>query len=103
MRNKLTTQLTVFSNDKVIASIKVSYEALRSLISCETDSEENAVLFEALAEHPSTEVREQISYKSSINEKTVHILMKDKSVNVLRNLPRNRAFQVYASHEQVLK
>ena len=101
MANKITTKLTVSSNDKVIASILVSCDSISALLSHATDSEENASLFEALAEHPSADVREQIAYKDSINENTVHILLKDNSINVLRNLVRNRAFRVYASDEQV--
>jgi len=102
MVKKIIATLTLSSDDGNELSFPLSFNQINGIVTEAVDSEENASLFEALAEHPSGWVRENIASKESINEKTVQILLRDGSMNVIRCLHHNKPFKKYVEHEQIL-
>jgi hypothetical protein len=102
MTNEYSVVLVVKKRDGTQIEAPLSYESASSAVSSAADSKDNSLLFEALAEHPASQVREQVAYKDLISEKTISLLVKDSSVNVLRNLVRNESFRKYASHDQII-
>ena len=83
----------------MIASKVLSYEDVSSIISALQDNESNQKIFEAGAIHSASNVREQVASKDNLSEAAVKILVKDKAINVLRNLVRSQKFKETADQK----
>ena len=94
-------KLIVSDGKEVIHSSNLSYEALASVLNSHPDTESSAELFEVMASHPASYVRETVAYKDRLNHSTVEKLANDSSINVLRNLARSAAFREHASQDTV--
>ena len=71
-----------------------------------SDVEENEDFFYQLATHNSATIREKIAYKSSLDNKTIKLLLQDKDTKVLENIVRNQqAIKVFdnSNFEHILK
>jgi hypothetical protein len=70
--------------------ISLGHEALKlitDIIECHPDGQE---VFHELAQHPSSDIRRTVAMNENIQEKTAKLLIKDSSINVLREIAVNR-------------
>lgn len=96
----ITLQVQVGKQNSL--ELPLSFEVLPSLVSRIPDNPENAVYFEAFAHHNSSDVRESIANKDYLNEQTIRLLCRDRSVEVIRNLVRSLAYRKYATEDDIL-
>jgi hypothetical protein len=103
MKPPVEARISLVVEGIAVHEAPMSYESLTSVVSGLPDIPENAEFFEKLAEHASSQVREQVAYKENINEATVLKLAKDESVNVIRNLARTTGFRRYITDDLVME
>lgn len=82
--------------------IDLGSQDLGNIVSNMSDQDTNAAVFNALAAHMASYVREQVAYKDNLNEATLDILIGDASVNVVRNAVRNQRARQSATTEQLV-
>lgn len=84
-------------------SLELSASDLASLVSSLADTDEYAPVYEALAGHPASAVRESVAYKDKLTKDVVDRLMDDSAINVVRNIVRSSGAREHASTDQLLK
>ena len=83
-------------------SVKLDSTALADVIRNLPDTEAYKKFYEGLITHPSSRVRSNIADKEQLGEEAILQLAKDASVEVLRNLARNRTVREVLSLELTL-
>lgn len=83
-------------------TVKLDSTALADVIRNLPDTEAYKKLYEALIAHPSSRVRANIADKEQLGDEAIHLLAKDGSVEVIRNLARNRTVREVLSLELTL-
>lgn len=99
--SKLQFKLVVLSEGKEELNRDLSYDEVNSIISSAQDVEENQNLFLLDANHPAGCVRENVAYKEKLSDETVKLLLKDKNLQVLRNLVRTEKLKEIATLEDL--
>lgn len=101
MISKLVFKLVVEDDGIPVFVQPISYDSVSNIVSNYEDSKESDDFFKLVAKHPASEVRENVAYKDKISPEVLTILIKDKSLAVIRNLVRSQAFKEYASAEDI--
>lgn len=71
-------------------AVTIDSSALADVLRSLPDIEAYKKFYESLITHPSSRVRASIADKEQLSEEAISVLAKDSSVEVLRNLVRNR-------------
>ncbi|MBW2569233.1 MAG: hypothetical protein JRE47_07635 [Deltaproteobacteria bacterium] len=69
--------------------VSLNHQEIDELPDLLTCSEKNQAVFHELAKSPSSLVRESMAYNKVLPEETVALLLKDKSIDVLRRIVEN--------------
>lgn len=80
-------KITLSIDSKETIELSLSYSA--RIVSMLNDDEQYASFFSALTQHPSSEVRQQIAYKSYSPLKTLRHLAQDSSIGVVATVACN--------------
>lgn len=95
-------KLVISGDGKDVFSTTLSYDLLSSIVSAYPDDAKSQDFFTMAAKHPASIVREQVAGKDNLSEKTVNMLVSDKSISVLRALVNSSSFKHVAT-EDILK
>jgi hypothetical protein len=83
-------------------SYPVGAALLRDIISSFPDVEASAPLFEIMARHPSSGVRQNVARMEFLSEEAVSILSRDDDISVMQSLCGNDKFKRYATEDVVV-
>lgn len=86
-KNLTPTAVSLTVND---ITVTIDSNALSDVLRNLPDIEVYKKFYESLITHPSSRVRASIADKEQLGEEAISVLAKDSSVEVLRNLVRNR-------------
>ena len=100
--SQVTFELVIRKNGAAVLTQPLSYNAAASIISDARDSLDNAKLFRLAAEHPATDVRENVAYKEKLDEGTVEVLAADPCPSVTRNLVRSFSFKRWVPESRLI-
>ena len=70
--------------------ISLGHEALKLITDIIENHPDGQEAFHELAQHPSSDIRTTVAMNENIQEKTAKLLIKDSSINVLREIAVNR-------------
>lgn len=72
------------------ASMELSYTEVADFLSFFNDNRESATFYEALAEHPSSQIRAEVAAKTCLSIETLEKLAMDKSIEVVQRVASNK-------------
>lgn len=78
-----------------------NYEFLKNFVRSLPDEEQFADLFYELAQSKSSEIRTFVADNDKINKETALLLLRDKNINILRDLPGNERVREIATMEDI--
>lgn len=99
MTSSIKFKLVIEQDGEDVLDTFLSYEEISNFISNADDDVANTKLYEFAALHSSSQVRENVASKNSLNETTVQVLQADPSISVLRNLVLSKKFRECASSQ----
>ena len=70
--------------------ISLGHEASKLIVDIIEDNKDSQEVFHELAQHPSSDIRSTVAMNENIPEKTAKLLVKDSSMDVLREIAINR-------------
>ena len=70
--------------------ISLGHDALRFIADIIEDHKDGQEVFHELAQHPSSDIRSMVAMNENIHDKTAKLLVKDSSMDVLREIAINR-------------
>ena len=101
--SQVTFELEVRKDGAAVLTQPLSYNAAASIISDARDSADNAELFRLAAEHPATDVRENVAYKENLDDGTVEMLAADSCPSVIRSLVSRSAFKRWVPQSRLIE
>jgi hypothetical protein len=98
-RWKVTLNVEV---DGQSVELPVGVDLLRDIINSCPDTEANSPLFEIMAQHPSSGVRQNVAAKECLSESAIAKLSEDADIGVMRSLCSNAKFRLHITEDIVL-
>lgn len=94
--------IVIRDGNDMICEAPISHEVLAFAVAATEDVADNFNYFKLMARHPSSLVREEVATKDCLDQHTVSLLVKDKSIDVVRSVVATQGFAQYATTDDLV-